>query len=170
MKHLILTFLSILILGSGCVSFSTTADWDPSVNFRGFKSFNFSQSFEEIKLNELDKRRIKHAITVEMERRGHHLSDTPDLLINSYVTSKEKIVITNTHYGGISPYVWGPWYTSTDINSSVEGTLFVSIINIKQKRLIWEGRAEGISNSTSGDKRTREINEIIKGMYRKYPI
>lgn len=170
MRHLILTILSALVLLSGCVSFSTTADWDPSADFRRFKSFNFSQSFDEIKLNDLDKRRIKSAVTVEMEKRGYQLSDTPDLLINGYVTSKEKVVVTNTHYSGMPPYMWGPWYTSTDVNSYVEGTLLVSVIDIKQKKLIWEGRVEGVVNSTGGDKRTREINEMIQSMYRKYPI
>ena len=170
MRHTALFIISAFVFISGCVSFSTTSDWDPSTDFRGFESFNFSKSFDAIKLNDLDKRRIKAAVTVEMEKRGYQLSDTPDLLVNGYVTSKEKVVVTNTHYGGMSPYMWGTWYTSTDVNSYVEGTLLVSVIDIKQKNLIWESRAEGIVNSSGGDKRTREINEIIHSMYRKYPI
>jgi len=135
MRYTFIILLSVLVFFSGCVSFSTTADWDPSADFRGFKSFNFSQSFDEIELNDLDKRRIKSAVTVEMEKRGYQLSTTPDLLINGYVTSKEKVVVTNTHYGGMSPYMWGPWYTSTDVNSYIEGTLLVSVIDVKQKKV-----------------------------------
>ncbi|TAJ10707.1 DUF4136 domain-containing protein [Marinilabiliaceae bacterium JC017] len=168
-----LTHLFVLLLvvfSGGCSSFKTTVDWDPSVDFRGFKSFNFSQSFDEIRLNDLDKRRVKEAVTIEMEKRGLHLSDKPELLVNGYVTSKEKVVVTNTHYSGMSPYAWGPWYSTTDVNSYREGTLLIGLIDVKQTRLIWEGRAVGVADQSGGKQRTGFINKVIEDMFREYPI
>lgn len=166
-------FLAIAaLLMTACSSVRTTADWDPSVDFRGYESFNFSESFEEINLNDLDKRRIKKAIQTEMEKRGYVLSEKPELLINGYVTSVEKTVVTNTHYGGYGPYFygWGGWYTSTDVNKYREGTLIVSLIDVRAKQLIWEGRAEGIAAPSGGDKRTRAFDAMIEQLFWKYPI
>ncbi len=165
-----LAFISLLV--ASCSSVRTTADWDPSADFRGYKSFNFSKSFDEIKVNDFDKRRIKSAIEVEMNKRGYELSEQPDLLVNGYVTSVEKTVVTNTHYGGYGPYYygWGGWYSSTDVSNYKEGTLIVSLIDVRKKQLVWEGRAEGIAPPSGGNKRTKATNELIEQLFWKYPI
>ncbi|MBR8537640.1 DUF4136 domain-containing protein [Carboxylicivirga sediminis] len=171
MKRIVFFILSVWLF-SACSSVRTTADWDPSADFRGYQSFNFSESFEEIKLNDLDKRRVKNAVQTEMEKRGYVLSTQPDLLINGYVTSVEKTVVTNTHYGGYGPYFygWGGWYTSTDVNNYREGTLIVSLIDVRKKQMIWEGRAEGIAPPSGGEKRTKAMDEMIERLFWKYPI
>lgn len=166
-------FLAIVaMIFTACSSVRTTADWDPSADFRGYQSFNFSKSFDEIKVNDLDKRRIKNAIKTEMEKRGYVLSEQPDLLVNGYVTAVEKTVVTNTHYGGYGPYFygWGGWYTSTDVNKYKEGTLLVSLIDVRKKQLIWEGRAEGIVQPSGGERRTKSTNDLIEQLFWKYPI
>jgi hypothetical protein len=162
----------IAVLFAACSSIRTTADWDPSADFRGYQTFNFSQSFDEIKVNDLDKRRIKNAIKIEMEKRGYALSEQPDLLVNGYVTAVEKTVVTNTHYGGYGPYYygWGGWYTSTDVNNYREGTLIVSLIDVRDKQLIWEGRAEGFIPPSGGEKRTQATGKLMEQLFWKYPI
>jgi hypothetical protein len=171
MKRIVF-FAIIAMIFTACSSIRTTADWDPSADFRGYQSFNFSESFDEIKVNDLDKRRIKNAIITEMEKRGYTLSDQPDLLVNGYVTSVERAVVTNTHYGGYGPYYygWGGWYSTTDVNKYKEGTLIVSLIDVRNKQLIWEGRAEGIVPPSGGDKRTRATDDMIEQLFWKYPI
>jgi len=171
MKQFIL-FASIALLFSACSSVRTTADWDPSADFRGYNTFNFSESFDEINVNDLDKRRIKNAIKVEMEKRGYQQSDQPNLLVNGYVTSVEKTVVTNTHYGGYGPYYygWGGWYNTTDVSNYSEGTLIVSLIDVREKQLIWEGRIEGISPPSGGERRTKATDDMIEQLFWKYPI
>ncbi|MCT4589683.1 MAG: DUF4136 domain-containing protein [Carboxylicivirga sp.] len=171
MKRIVF-FAIIAMIFTACSSIRTTADWDPSADFRGYQSFNFSESFDEIKVNDLDKRRIKNAIITEMEKRGYTLSDQPDLLVNGYVTSVERTVVTNTHYGGYGPYYygWGGWYSTMDVNKYKEGTLIVSLIDVRNKQLIWEGRAEGIVPPSGGDKRTRATDDMIEQLFWKYPI
>jgi len=168
----ILLFAAIALITAACSTIRTTADWDPSVDFRSYKTFGFSESFDEIKVNDLDKRRIKNAIKSEMGKRGYTEAKQPDLLINGYVTSVEKTVVTNTHYGGYGPYFygWGGWYSTTDVSKYQEGTLIVSLIDVRQKQLIWEGRAEGITPPSGGEKRTRAIDEMIQQLFWKYPI
>jgi len=162
----------VALMFVGCSSVRTTADWDPSADFRGYKSFNFSQSFDEIKVNDLDKRRIKNAIKTELEKRGYVQSNQPDILVNGYVTAVDKTVVTNTHYGGYGPYHygWGGWYSTTDVNNYREGTLIVSLIDVRAKQLVWEGRAEGIVAPSGGNKRTKATDDVIEKMFWKYPI
>ncbi|MCU4156032.1 DUF4136 domain-containing protein [Carboxylicivirga sp. A043] len=171
MKKLLVLVMIGSLLGS-CSSIRTTADWDPSADFRAYQTFNFSQSFSEVKVSDLDKRRIKNAIKVEMEKRGYSLSEQPDLLVNGYVTAVDKTVVTNTHYGGCGPYYygWGGWYTSTDVNKYREGTLIISLIDVRQKQLVWEGRAEGFIPPSRGEKRTRATDELMKQLFLEYPI
>ncbi|WP_185969053.1 DUF4136 domain-containing protein [Carboxylicivirga sp. M1479] len=167
-----LTFLALIALFlSACSSVKVTTDWDPSADFRGYKTFNFSQSFDEIKVGDFDKRRIKNSISNELEKIGYVLSDQPDLLVNGYVTSVEKTVVTNTHYGGYGPYYygWGGWYSTTDVNQYSEGTLIVSLIDVRNKQLVWEGRAEGIVQPSNAKKKTRATDEILRELFWKYP-
>jgi len=168
----VLFFIAIAFLFTACSSVRTTADWDPSVNFRAYQTYSFSESFDEIEANDLDKRRIKQAIINEMEKRGYQQSNKPDLLVNGYVTTVEKTVVTNTHYGGYGPYYygWGGWYTSTDVSNYREGTLIVSLIDVRKKQLIWEGRAEGFVPPSGGTKRTKAVDDMLEQLFWKYPI
>jgi hypothetical protein len=55
---------------------------------------------------------------------------------------------------GWNPWVWG---NNTSVNSYVEGTLFIDLIDAKKKELMWQG--EGIGGLT---KDTNKKDEVIK--------
>jgi hypothetical protein len=52
----------------------------------------------------------------------------------------------------------------------VEGTLFVDMIEVAKKQLVWQGRAvKTIDPESSAQKREDNINYAIKQIFTKYP-
>jgi len=171
MKNFIRIFLAVVVVFlSSCTTIRTSIDFDETADFESFKTYNFSKEFQNIKMNDLDRRRLKNAINVEMNKLGYTIDAKPDLLVNAMLKTSEKIVTTNNHYGGYWGYGWGfrGGMSSIDVNSYTEGTLIIHLIDIQKKELIWEGRGEGLSE----DKKNRSelISKAVNKIYQGYPV
>ena len=108
---------------------------------------------------------FRDAITREMELRGYTLSDSPDLLMNVSARMDDKTKVTTYNdpmYGGYYGYRAGfydPWYgygygTQTHVSQYTEGTVNIDMVDINQKRMVWEGVAVG---RVDGDKSNDEV-------------
>ena len=105
-------------------------------------------------------------------------SDNPDLLVNIFTKSREKIDVYNNNYNG-----WYPWYYGyggyygpgygfgyTNVSSSTEGTLFIDLIDARKKELAWQGIGVGIlSYYKNVDKKEARINEFVTHIMTQYP-
>jgi len=165
-------FLPVLlvIIMAGCSSVKVSSDYDRKADFTKYRTFNFSKEVDKVSLNDLNRRRLKDAITLQMNARGFQLSDSPDVLVNAFVKGKNKYSATaNTNYfGGMYYRGFGTSNTYVDVNKSIEGTLFIDLIDVREKKMIWEGVAEGLVNPRT---QTREetINSVVKHIFRNYP-
>ena len=165
-------FLPILlaIIVAGCAGIKVSSDYDRKADFSKFKTFNFSKEVDKVTLNDLNRRRLKDAITKEMEAKGFQVSTTPDVLVNAFVKGKTKYTATaNTNYmGGMYYRGWGSSNTYVDVNKSVEGTLFIDLIDVQEKKMIWEGVAEGLVNPRT-ETREDKINSVVAMIFKSYP-
>jgi len=165
-------FLPILlvIIVAGCAGVKVSTDYDHKADFSKFKTFNFSKEVDKVTLNDLNRRRLKDAITKEMEAKGFQVSTTPDVLVNAFVKGKTKYTATaNTNYmGGMYYRGWGSSNTYVDVNKSVEGTLFIDLIDVQEKKMIWEGVAEGLVNPRT-ETREDKINSVVAMIFKSYP-
>jgi hypothetical protein len=160
----------LLIVMAGCSGIKVSTDYDRKVDFSKYRTFNFSKEVDKVSLNDLNLRRLKDAISKEMNSRGFQISQSPDVLVNAFVKGKTKYsAMANTNY-------FGGWYyrgmgssnTYVDVNKSIEGTLFIDLIDVREKKMIWEGVAEGLVNPRT---QTREetINSVVHSIFRNYP-
>ena len=166
---LILPALFVIMM-AGCAGIKVSTDYDHKADFSKYKTFNFSKEVDKVTLNDLNRRRLKDAISKEMEAKGFQISATPDLLVNAFVKGKTKYTATaNTNYmGGMYYRGWGSSSTYVDVNKSIEGTLFIDLIDVQEKKMIWEGVAEGLVNPRT-ETREDKINTVVSMIFKTFP-
>ena len=169
-----LVFLTMLFIS--CSSINVYSDYDNTVDFDSFKTYAFyKKGIDRVEISDLDKKRIMRAIEKELNAKGMVLSGDPDVLVNIFTKSREKIDVYTNAYNG-----WYPWYYGyygpgwgfgyTNVSSSTEGTLFIDLIDARKKELAWQGVGTGIlSTSKSVEKKEAMINEFVSKIMTKYP-
>lgn len=168
----LIPLLALLILGS-CSSISVATDYDSTVNFAQFKTYAFlKEGIDDLKISDLDKKRILNAIDQEMTAKGYTKSDHPDLVINLFTDSKQNVHV-NSFYGGWgyggwgwNPWMWGPGYQS--VSTSTEGILYIDVLKASNRELIWQGKGTGYLNNNS-KKREERIKEFTKKVLAYFP-
>ena len=87
MKHLVLLFSLFLLMS--CSSVLVYSDHDSSIDFTKYNTFAyFKPEIDQVKISDLDKRRILKAIDAEMSVKGLSKSETPDLLVGFTTQAK----------------------------------------------------------------------------------
>lgn len=172
MKTLKFLPLMLLFLAASCTSVRVTTDYDTNTNFSKYKTFAFyKKGIDKVDLSDLDKRRILKAIENEMLAKGFTISENPDLLVNIFTKSRQKVDIYNNNYfyGGWHHWYYGPTF-GTHISKYTEGTLFIDLIDAEKKELTWQGIGSGALNTT-GDvaKKEERIKQFVAEIMAKYP-
>jgi hypothetical protein len=180
MRNIILLIVTLFFAAS-CSSIRVSCDFDKQAPFTSYKTFAFTNEALSLPVNQLNRDRILAAVEKELAAKGFTKSEAnPDVWIDLKLTAKEKQSATATSspsyygygYGYGYPYAWGGGFSTTtiDIDQYLEGTLFVDMIDVKEKRLVWQGRAVGtIDEEASQQKREQNINYAAKQVFRHYP-
>ena len=169
-NRFLFAFLSVilLIMVAGCTGIRVSTDFDRKADFAKYKTFNFSKEVDKVTLNDLNRRRLKDAISHEMEARGYQLSTTPDLLVNAFVKGQAKYSANANTNSFMYMRGFGNSNTYVDVNKSIEGTLFIDLIDVPQKRMVWEGIAEGLVNPRT-ETREEKLNNIVQMIFKEFP-
>lgn len=167
----LLPLLVLFVLGS-CSSVRVTTDYDTKTDFSKFKTFAFyKKGIDKVEMSDLDKRRILKAIESEMLAKGFVKSENPDVLVNIFTKSRQKVDVYTNHnlYFGWRPWYYGPNF-GTHISKYTEGTLFVDLIDARKKELAWQGIGSG-ALTTSGNvaKKEERIKHFVNEIMLQYP-
>jgi len=176
MKFFKITAILFLFIASSCVSVRVTSDYDSNADFTKFKTFAFyKKGIKKVDLSDLDKRRILHAIENELLAKGMTKSDKPDVLVNIFTKSREKVDVFDDSYYGWYPWYYGYGFYGFDLYNnnvirSTEGTLFIDLIDAKKKELAWQGIGIGLLNFTANKaKKDERVKEFVMEIMKKYP-
>lgn len=172
MKRPFFVFVLSLLFVSSCVSIRVSTDFDKEANFSSYHTYAFyKKGISEVKISDLDKKRILRAIENVMQSKGLSASEEPDILINFFTDSRKDVSIDpNTHgYYGFG-YGWGPFHMTyhNRVSSATQGILYVDLIDASTKSLVWQGKGVGSLTSHSGDRDTR-IQEFVNEILETYP-
>ena len=165
LKHLTLAILTLFILSS-CATVNVKTDYDSHTDFSKYKSFAFyKKGIDKAKISDIDKRRILRAIETNLKVKGMKLSKTPDVLVSIFAKSEKHVDVYNYWYPNYYSAYWG-----NNFSNYIEGTLFINLIDAKEKTLIWQGIGRGALN-TSGkvEKKEARINEFVGEVMEKFP-
>lgn len=180
--YLFTSILLALLLG-GCYSLKVTYDYDKSVDFSKYKTYQYYGWAKESDklLNQIDRRRFEEAFAEEFARRGLTLVDSGgDLMVSLFIVVQQKkgVTYTTDHYGYYGGYYgygpgwgWGPSYSTTTAHEYdyMVGTLVVDVFDQKSEKLVWEGIG---SKTVDENPQSREKNiprAVAEIMY-YYPV
>ena len=163
---------------TSCSSVKVTADYDKEADFKSYKTFAFFKSgIDKAEISDLDKRRILRAIESELLAKGFTKSENPDILVSIFTKSQQRVDIYNNAYGwgnygprwgGYGPG-WGYGFNNQpNVSVKSEGTLFIDLIDMEKKELIWQGMGTGFI-SQNMDKKEEQIKEFVAKILEKYP-
>lgn len=170
MKTLLFSCIAVLFLTS-CSSVRVSTDYDTAVHFNDFHTFAFFKpGIDKAEISDLDKKRILRAIDSELSAKGFEKSENPDILVSIFTKSNERVDVYQNHFGwgGMWGWGWGHPWASTSVSTTTEGTLYIDIINAKNKELIWQGMGTA-SLPSSMEKKETKIRTIVAKILEKYP-
>jgi len=181
----VLAMVSGLILAACAASGPTiTSDYDPGIDFSQYRTYNYytPMSIERKGYQTIIGQMFRNAIDREMQARGYVKSEEPDLLMNVSARLEDKTKVTtynDPYYGGYYGYRRGfydPWYgyggsTSTHVSQYTEGTVNIDMVDVAQKRMVWEGVAIGkVHEDRTNEELRAAIDSGVAEMFSNYPF
>ena len=167
----------------GCASTpNTVSNVAPGVDFSQYSTFGFfsplstdQQAYESMVSNFL-----KVAMAQELDQRGLRYSDSPDLLVNFYINTQEKIRTRNvpsstrTYYSYRRAYRYDPFASypayETQIDQYTVGTLHIDVVDAKAQELVWEGAASGRVTNRAISNLEKTIDDAVAAIMLDFPL
>jgi hypothetical protein len=154
---------------------------DPGAEFGSYRTFSFSTPLgtDSPQYSSMLSTFLKDATRRELESRGYRYVDSdPDLLVNFYVKTKEKVTSTSVptgpaygagYYGyrGMNYGVWSGY--ETQVSQYTEGTLNIDLVDTRLKRLVWEGVAVGRVRDDIRENLKPAVDGVVTQIFAKYP-
>ena len=182
----LISVLIVITLVTACASSPTIhSDYDRSVDFSQFKTYGYfsPMGIENPNYSSLLGQMFRDAIDAQMQPRGYVLSDNPDLLINVSARLEDKTQVRTysepVYGGGYYGYrggryaAWGGYGygTSTHVSQYTEGTVNVDMVDIDNKRMVWEGVAIGrVDEKKQNENLRQDIMDGVAAMFENYPF
>jgi hypothetical protein len=174
LNTLSLSFLLIAL--ASCSSVRVSADYDKNADFNSPKTFAFFKTgIDKAEINDIDKRRILRAIEAELVSKGFAKSENPDILVSIFTKSSQRVDVYSNPwgfggFGGFGFYGFSPWGFNQQpaVSTSVEGVLFVDLVNSANKELIWQGKGTGFLTQNV-EKKEERIKEFVSKILEQYP-
>ncbi|HED35689.1 MAG TPA: DUF4136 domain-containing protein [Gammaproteobacteria bacterium] len=185
-----------VILGSlfwliSCSTLTVSYDYNPKVDFKQLKTYDWIPFPADMPANELDRTRFVTAVETNLKSKGF-TKDTanPDFLIATHFGTESRIDITNwgysyapntyyTGHGGHGYYGYGyghgygGGYATTggvSVYEYEQGTLILDFVNTATKKLMWRATAKAIvSPESTPQKQTEKINKSVQKILENFP-
>ena len=188
MKRISILFVfSLLVLG-GCNSVKVTSDYDKSVDFSKYKTFEYygwAKNSDQI-LNRFDKERLEAAFGKEFAKRGlKYVEEGGDLVVSLFIVVDKKTDYTAyTDYYNMGGWGYGPgwgWYsgwggpgmttatTRYSQNDYLEGTLVVNVFDKATKKLIWQSVGSKVIDENPSDP-VKNAEKVAAAIMKPFPI
>ena len=170
MKNYLLILTTAFMLAA-CASSGPTVSVNasPGVDLSAYTTWNFIQPLGTDRSNGTRtplSTMLMQSVSREMAARGMTQSDSPDLLVDFFVTTEERMDIRQTPTGTTSMHrnhwgqPWGVWPTyQTTVRQYTQGTLLIDLIDPARSMLLAEGAAQG--RLRSGEITQQQADEIV---------
>ncbi len=171
-----LLIVPILVIGFlGCSSISVSTDYDPGVDFSGYKTYKWGSANDPndaLLKNQLILNRVFEAIDKTMRPKGFtKVTSNPDFVVYPHAGTKEKTNIQSWGYGyggwwGAGPYGGG----NIDVTQYTEGTLYIDMVDMKNNKLMWRGVGTGIvGDPSSPEESTKNVDDEVSQVLKDFP-
>jgi Domain of unknown function (DUF4136) len=151
---------------------------DAAVDFGAFRTFGFVEQLgtDRGEYASLVTRALKATVTAEMEKRGYHPAENPDLLINFQGHSEDKqqaegmVLGAGFHRGfGFGGRYGGDYSCWRDVRDVTQGTLNIDVVDRAKKVAVWEGTV--VRELTDAEKKdlVKSLPALAAVVFQAYP-
>jgi hypothetical protein len=150
---------------------------NPQAKFDSYKTYNYEAVLgtdEQKGYRSILSNHMIDAINIEMRSRGYALADNPNLIINFYVHTEEKIRTTTSpsmsgYYGYRSNRygVYGGY--DTQVTQYTEGTLNIDLVDNAAHELAWEGVTVGRITNKVKENLTAAVHSAVAVIFEDFP-
>lgn len=173
--------LVLIVTMSGCgSSVQVVSDHDPAADFSSYQTYQWVPELEEGEMQlGLIQREIKRAIDAELGQRSmRQVQSNPDVYVVFHASIEERITgatIDRFGYGYGGYWGGGRWGTyggtaQVRVDSYIEGTLIVDIIDASKKELVWRSIATGAVQHPDDPQRAREnVPGVVAQVMEDFP-
>lgn len=172
MKNIVLLIIVVNICS--CASMQVAYDYDKQIDFSKFKTYAFTEESLQLPVGNFNLERVIKAVENEMTSKGLSQLKDPDVAVDFYLKTKEKVDATATKSGtgGRWRYGYGGGFSTTQLNYNeyTEGTLIICIVDMSTKKIVWQGSGtKTLDENMTPNKREEAINSSIKQILANYP-
>jgi len=178
-RHLALAGAA-LVIGACASTPDVYTNVDRNADFTQYKTYGFFDQLatDRAGYESTETRLLKSFVAREMENRNFISADMPDLKINFYIETEEKIrsrqtPTTGGYYGGgyygYRGYgAWGGY--ETRIDQYTQGTLNIDVVDVRTKQLVWEGALVGKITKEVMENLESALDQAVAEIYKSFPV
>jgi hypothetical protein len=181
----LLVFVASAAAFTGCASGPRLySNQDPGANFSSYRTYAYVTPLGTDTPGQPSSflsQYLRTAVDREMSARGYqYVANDPDLRVNFYLETQEKIESRETssvgvYGGGYYGYrggMYGTWgaYPTTEVSQYTEGTLNIDIVDARRQQLVWEGVAVGRITEEARQNVQAAVNRVVPQMFSRYPV
>lgn len=151
---------------------------DPNADFNKYKTYNYEEVLgtdERKGYRSVFSGYLITAMDREMQARGYEKSaNDPDMIINFYVHTEEKIRTTTSpsmggYYGYRGGYYGAYGGYDTTVTQYTEGTISFDLVDNRTDTLVWEGTVVGKVTDKVRENLAEASNAIVIEVMAEYP-
>jgi hypothetical protein len=177
LSALIVTTIAATLLAACASSPKMFVNEDPGADFSQYSTYNYEEVLgtdERKGYRSILSNYMINAIDREMQSRGYKKADNPDLKINFYLHTEEKIRTTSSpsmggYYGYRGGYYGSYGGYDTTVTQYTEGTLNIDIVDNTTDTLAWEVVTVGKITDKVRENLEEAVNDAIPELMAKYP-
>jgi hypothetical protein len=174
---------TVLLLAACAAGISTTADWNPELDFTAFQTYAWAPDGEGNQgIDQLTDNRVRTAIETNLDGKG--LREVPleqaDLAVGYQITTQDQTDYTTTSTGwggGYGRYGRGWGGTTMGVSTSTtrattytNGTLVIGVFSGETQEVLWHGSGTTkLRENLTPAERTENVNNAVTKILERFP-
>ena len=169
----------LALLMAGCAPVSVQVDYDPKVDFSGYRSWGWLAEPETTGNAGADDpalhRLIRAAIEAQLESQGYVTARDPQLRFGYHVSTQERVDVRTVS----SPYPPAHWDggnaelrvdTETYVRESERGRLVIDVVDTSRNALVWRGVGERtLRREPTADQLEQTVRKTVAEILGRFP-
>lgn len=173
-----------LVLLTACSAYTIRHDFDPTADFKGYRTFAWYAASRKAKgkapdAHPLLDKRVRLSVEQQLQAKGFRLEAQadPDFLVAYYPIYQTRRYRTQTTVAVGGRGFYRPWgygvgtrFSTSQTRSYREGTLVLEVVDQRSHELVWQGYAEGALTALDDPQEAQaQIDRAVRDLLDRFP-
>jgi len=156
------------VVAAACSSMSVRTDFDRTVKFGKYSTFDFYAGPQG--MNQLMLKRVRRAVASELRAKGlrRPISARADLMVEIRMRQHSEPRANSVSVGYGSWWGWGGGISTSQVSRVPVGSLVIDLVDGRTNELVWRGVAEGVLGKDP-QRRAERIYKAVREMFSGFP-